>query len=253
MPRKPKNLEQLKQLSEHLQLWRAQWSITDDPYVEGLINALNTGSDLHIWLSHEPQTYLPTNYSYKNFKSSIAQRIIIVRNVLIFAPVAFTWFSLSQATTGFARYNATVGNQLVNFLAFWQQPSSYLPSMWTITHTAILDGIIISGIGLITLLSDLMQNRAKRERALTLAAFERSRKELLLKINEIAQPHLLANPEIAVKTLSTTIKSLQFVSAKLEKDFTQFQKSAILISTPATNKAALSKFLSGVLKKFDQA
>lgn len=253
MAGKSNNLAELNDLAQKVSRWRLQWMLQSDPYLSGLQGALENKRDLHLWLNYDAEKFLPTSINHRNSNAILAQRIILLRNGLIFAPVAFTWFSLSQATTGFAKYNATVGNQLVNFLAFWQQPSSYLPSMWTITHTAILDGLIISGIGIVTLLSDYLQGKAKQQMRSMQTDFEISRKELVLAITKVAQPFLVTQPREAVRAVSTTIKSLQSIASRLEKDFSTLQKNSISIESHPKNKIAISKFLNGVMKKFDES
>ena len=104
-----------------LKSWSVQHKFQDDPYVSGLLGALESGENLEVWASLDPLDYLPTPSDKSN---DIFQRInlglTITRNALVFLPVALTWFAISKASAAFAVYTANNTLTVSNFLDFWE-------------------------------------------------------------------------------------------------------------------------------------
>lgn len=139
-------------LAEKLESWVRRRSIAKDPYLKGLIDSLYERKNLHIWSDLNPLEYLPhaTAVTYLR-KESLVRILTIIRNVLVFAPVALTWAAVSAATEAFARYTDENANAVVNFLDFWQNGYGYLAEHWRIGFIAELDFLIIAGVIALTL------------------------------------------------------------------------------------------------------
>ena len=65
------------------------------------------------------------------------------RNALVFAPVAFTWLAVGQATSAFQIYTEQNINATVNFLQFWQNGYNLLDEKWRIGTVAITDATLV--------------------------------------------------------------------------------------------------------------
>jgi hypothetical protein len=85
------------ELADSLEMWGRAHGVADDPYVAGLTRDLRDNNDLPIWASMDPMQYLPQ----PAVKSAEAihqwvRRLTVIRNVLVFAPVALTWLAVGK-------------------------------------------------------------------------------------------------------------------------------------------------------------
>jgi hypothetical protein len=85
--------------------------------------------------------------------------ITVLRNVLVFLPVALTWAAVGQATTAFSKYLKANGTDIVNFLDFWQNGYGVLGNEWKIANIALLDFLIIMVVIVLTLLASVSSRR----------------------------------------------------------------------------------------------
>jgi hypothetical protein len=143
-PRKPRKPQAIDALAASLSTWIARHNLQSDPYLNGLRKAIEEKKDLHIWAELDPIDYLPHPESHSGFaKARLVRILTVVRNVLVFAPVALTWAAVSAATTGFSQYIKANGADVVNFLDFWQNGYGILGNEWKIGNVARLDFIIV--------------------------------------------------------------------------------------------------------------
>jgi len=143
-----------------LKSWSIQHKFQDDTYVSGLLEALETEENLEVWASLDPLDYLPTpsdksNDIFLRFNLGLT----IVRNALVFLPVALTWYAISKASAAFAVYTANNTLTVSNFLDFWENGYGVLAEEWSLSHIATLDFQIIMVMPLI---------RASRHKIITL-------------------------------------------------------------------------------------
>jgi len=141
MPRKRTTDSHLR-LFEELQHWAIENQLLKNPYVSGLLQALENRKNLAFWASLNPIEFLP----FPRIQSSrrrISSLLSLIRNILIFVPVALTWTAVGAATTAFQAYNVRNPNNVSNFLDFWQNGYGLLDNFWKIGHIATLDAIII--------------------------------------------------------------------------------------------------------------
>ena len=143
-PRKPRKPQAIDALALNISRWISQHNIQNDPYLNGLLEAINDKKDLHIWAELNPVEYLPHPQATAASASARLVRILtVIRNVLVFAPVALTWAAVSAATSGFSQYISANGADVVNFLDFWQNGYDILGNEWRIGNVARLDFIIV--------------------------------------------------------------------------------------------------------------
>jgi hypothetical protein len=114
--RKP---QPLTGLAEKIRAFTSEHKVSNDPYLNGLLEAIDSKKNLHVWAELDPLDYLPHPEAKSGFaKARLVRIMTVIRNVLVFAPVALTWAAVSAATTGFSKYIAENGADVVNFLDF---------------------------------------------------------------------------------------------------------------------------------------
>lgn len=144
MPPKPRKPQAIDALTSRISQWISQHNLQNDPYLNGLLEAIDSKKDLHIWAELNPVEYLPHPTTTAGIASARLVRILtVVRNVLVFAPVALTWAAVGAATTAFSKYTEENGADVVNFLDFWQNGYDILGEEWKIGNVARLDFIIV--------------------------------------------------------------------------------------------------------------
>jgi hypothetical protein len=112
-----------------------------------------------------------------------ARLITLIRNVLVFAPVALTWAAVGQATTAFSVYVKENGADVVNFLDFWQNGYEVLGEEWRISNVAFLDFVIILIVIILTIVASAFGKRASEEQAAFDIEIERERIGLAVEIS----------------------------------------------------------------------
>jgi hypothetical protein len=148
-PRKP---QPLTELAAQLRGFADRYSVQSHPYISGLLSAIESKKNLHIWAELDPLDYLPHPEATSGAATTRLVRLMtVIRNVLVFAPVALTWAAVSAATTGFSQYIKANGADVVNFLDFWQNGYDILGNEWKIGNVARLDFIIVVIVILLTL------------------------------------------------------------------------------------------------------
>ena len=134
-------------LAESLQSWGRKYGQVEDSYISGLTEALRENKNLHIWATFDPLDYLPIPLLANGSKLASRVRFLtVLRNVLVFAPVALTWIAVGQATTGFQKYISQNTTGVANFLDFWQNGYDILPEEYRISSIARLDAAIILAV-----------------------------------------------------------------------------------------------------------
>jgi len=156
------------ELAARLREYGENYGLEEDPYLEGLSNAIEEGKNLAIWASNDVMTLMP-HPDVESVEGPIYSALVLIRNVLVFVPVALTWLAVGKATTGFAVYTAkSSAASVVNFLQFWQNGYGVLAKIWTLSHIAEDDFYIIGTVIVLTFITPFM-NRSAVKKA---AAFE---------------------------------------------------------------------------------
>jgi hypothetical protein len=181
--RRVSNSKKHIELADRVDFWARKYRVSRDPYVIGLSASLREKKNLQIWASMNPVEYLPQPEITEGIAVARWARLItLVRNVLVFAPVALTWAAVGQATTAFSRYVQKNGADVVNFLDFWQNGYGELGSEWKIANVARLDFLIILVVIILTLIASVFGKRASEEQAAYEIEIERERIGLAVEI-----------------------------------------------------------------------
>jgi hypothetical protein len=220
-----KKVLQTAALAEKLRGWMLIRNVKSDPFLKNLIESLETGKNLHIWAELNPLEYLPhPDASGHLRRQSLVRIFTIIRNVLVFAPVALTWAAVSAATTAFAKYTAENANAVANFLDFWQNGYGYLASHWKIGHVAQLDFVIIMVVIVLTLYVSFASHQVNASRVLEEGKLDQERAALALEITlEIHDKKKITavtmNQSLAgsISRLVTSTKALETAAKNIAK------------------------------------
>ena len=181
--RRVSNSKKHIELADQVDFWARKYRVSRDPYVNGLATSLREKKNLQIWASMNPVEYLPHPEITEGIAvAKWARLLTLIRNVLVFAPVALTWAAVGQATTAFSKYVKENGADVVNFLDFWQNGYGVLGNEWKIANVAQLDFLIILVVIILTLVASVFGRRATSEQAAYEEQIERERIGLAVEI-----------------------------------------------------------------------
>jgi len=182
--RRVSNSKKHLELADQVDSWAYKYQVRRDPYVTGLSTSLREKKNLPIWAAMNPIEYLPQPEITEGIAVARWARLLtLIRNVLVFAPVALTWAAVGQATSAFSRYVDENGADVVNFLDFWENGYGYLGAEWQISHVAFLDFVIIVVVIILTLIASVFGKRASELQAEYDQQIERERIGLAVEIN----------------------------------------------------------------------
>ena len=189
-------------LADKLLAWADKYDVTKDGYVRVLYEALTSLKNLQIWASLNPIEYLPmpelkAGLSMANWTRSIT----VLRNVLVFLPVALTWAAVGEATTAFSTYLKANGSDIVNFLDFWQNGYGVLDDKWRIATIALLDFLIIMVVIVLTLIASFFSRRVTELQIMS--EKETDRERILLSV-EIAS-YLFEKQKVTNVTMNQSL------------------------------------------------
>ena len=222
-------VEKSESIDAQLENWARAYKVSADPFVTGLALAIKNGKGVSAFAELNPLDYLPTPVHAGNERNTSLQNLLtIIRNFLVFFPVALTWIAVSKSTTAFAAYTEANKSAVVNFLEFWQNGYGILAKSWTIGHVAFLDFIIIIAVIALTLIVAFMHNRNVAATKAHVIKSEADRTAIGLKLHLYLHEHRAVTPTTissavarAVKDLADTAKSLEKSSKVLQKDINQ--------------------------------
>ena len=182
--RRVSNSKKHLELADQVDSWAYKYQVSRDPYTNGLSNSLREKKNLQIWAAMNPIEYLPQPEITEGIAIARWARLLtLIRNVLVFAPVALTWAAVGQSTSAFSRYVDENGADVVNFLDFWENGYGYLGTEWQISHVAFLDFLIILVVIILTLIASVFGKRASELQAKFDQQIERERIGLAVEIN----------------------------------------------------------------------
>ena len=215
-------------LAEKLEEWSRLRGVERDPYLSQLTESLKERKNLHIWAELQPLDFLPYPKSEaQNRQSDLVRILTIIRNVLVFAPVALTWAAVSAATTGFAAYTKENGASVVNFLDFWQNGYGYLADHWKIGHVAELDFILVMIVIVLTLFVSIVGHRAQSLRNQQEELIDKERSAIALEIAQVLHDKRKVTNVTMNQALAGSISRLVNATQNLEsaaKEINKLQK-----------------------------
>jgi hypothetical protein len=207
--------------------WAKQWEVTTDPFVKGLNEAIQQNSDLGMWSSLDPTQLLPDMPDQTTIFHRLGSGLALLRNVLVFLPVAITWQAIAKATEAYTTWFPEADEDLVgttkNFLDFWANGYGVLDSKYTLPHIGILDFWIIIAIIVISLVATGLTARGDKANEDLRQVFESERLTIAIRIRRALHGKREASPESiatsladALADLNQTTRDMAEVAARLE-------------------------------------
>lgn len=242
-PRKPRKPQAIDALATKIAQWISQHNLQSDPYLNGLLAAIEDKKDLHIWAELDPNDYLPhPETEAGQAKERLVRLLIVIRNVLVFAPVALTWAAVSAATTGFSQYIEANGADVVNFLDFWQNGYGILAEEWKIGNVARLDFIIVVIVIGLTLYVSRGGYQVEEIQRSSEAAIDRERLALAIEIHAALHDKRKITTVTMNASLAGAISRLVGATSKLEDASHNIEKA----SRKLPKESASSSFISSL-------
>lgn len=216
MARLPK-IEQNKILADLIERWSRKYGFLADPYTSRLMFALRDNQNLSMWSTVDPFNLLPYPTPTIGMRMrKIGSTLGAIRNALVFAPVAFTWLAVGQATSAFQLFVEKNVNATVNFLEFWQNGYGVLASEWRISTVAITDASIVFIVIILSVLSNYLENKAVLQNDAEDHVLLDERTELALAIKDylfskqtVSKLSLNQGVATAIENLVTATENLQ--------------------------------------------
>jgi hypothetical protein len=240
-PRKPRKPQAIDALASKIAQWISKYNLQDDPYLNGLLAAIESKKDLHIWAELDPNDYLPHPESEAGrAKERLVRLLTVIRNVLVFAPVALTWAAVSAATTGFSQYIEANGADVVNFLDFWQNGYGILAEEWKIGNVARLDFIIVVIVIALTLYVSRGGYQVEEIQRSSEAEIDRERLGLAIEIHAALHDKRKITTVTMNASLAGAISRLVGATSKLEDASHNLEKASRKLPKENTSTSFLS-------------
>ena len=203
------------ELAAKLREYGENYGLEEDPYLEGLSDAIAEGKNLAVWASNDVMTLMP-HPDVELVEGPLYSAMVLIRNVLVFVPVALTWLAVGKATTAFSIYTSrSAATSVVNFLQFWQNGYGLLSREWTLSRVAQFDFYIIATVIFLTFVTPFMNRSSIRK----VARFEqdamRERLGLVIEVESFLFDKRRITPETMDSTLAQSFERVVEASRNL--------------------------------------
>ena len=217
-------------LLNSLQSWATLYRVQSDPYVSGLTAAVSARKNLPMWASLDPLEYLPHADVNTHKRLHLLSLIMsVLRNSLVFLPVALTWYAISKATSAFATYTADNSLSVVNFLDFWENGYGVLAEEWSLSHVATLDFQIILGIIGLTIAITFLDRSLREKKNQALQTADEDRIQMALAISSYLFDQQRVTNVTVNQSLSRAIRDILNSTDSLEKTSKELNKTVKLM------------------------
>jgi hypothetical protein len=237
------DLTAAQKLAGELTGWAIDSDVTDDPYVLGLLHAVENRRGLDMWSTLDPFELLPHPEGKSGSRDIRNGRLIaILRNILVFVPVALTWEAVSQATKAFATFVELNGATTVNFLEFWQNGYKILPSFWQIANIAQVDFFIILAVILMSVAASAMNERGSRAYEKEIQMLEKDRIQIGILILEYLFNKGRITPNNVNAKLASSVRNLMMSSGALAESTRRIERTNKTLFAQKNVKREIKKF-----------
>jgi hypothetical protein len=196
--------------------WAESRDTVEDPYVASLLESLETEQGLDLQQDLNPLDYLPIPSTPGGDRRLLFSNFLtIVRNVLVFVPVAITWKAVAEATAAFGRFTEENSATTVNFLQFWENGYGYLDPFWGIANIAQIDFLVILAIITLTLFIGYLMNSAQEVKTRNARVIDLERLNLALEIRKVLRAHRQVEPANVSSETQQAIQDLSLLARDL--------------------------------------
>ena len=220
--------------------WASRWSEEDHPYVKGLSEALPVQRNMTMWASLSPFDLLP--YPKVTAGAALdrtAKLLELIRNVAVFVPVAITWWAINVATRKFSELQdktdlvnsagEAIDPATISFLAFWQNGYGLLKDglfSAKISHIALVDFTIITGIVVLTLVSSAFGRLSAHREDLEQELADAHRSDLALFLTNALEGKRSASPQSIAGSIADVLNDLVDAARQVHGAALQLEQSS---------------------------
>lgn len=217
----------------HLERWARTWGVEDDPYVQAMLTGRLGPYDTAAWVSQDPLELLPhpEPTSRQVLRSTgvfrrLANGVSGLRNLLVFVPVAITWWAIYEATTAFNAMRDAGPEVETTFLDVWVTGAGDPTAMWAIQRIALVDAAIIAGIVGLTFLAGALHSVNERSLVKRQIAADRARTETAMLLAVALDARRTATPEVVEETMTRLVRTLSGAASRLAAASESLERSA---------------------------
>lgn len=237
-------------LANSIDLWAKKYDVNNDPYVLQLVTNLRTRKNLTFLASLNHFDLLPNPELQSTKKREDLNRMLAVaRNMLVFLPVAITWFAVSKATSAFSLYTSKNSVSVVNFLEFWQNGYGVLAKEWTIGRVALLDFLLIVLVILLTLVTSYLGNKNQINRQKEIEKIDAERTSIAIDISSYLFDKQTVTPLSMNQNLATALSKLLNATESLDKSTSILEKKFKELPTHRDLLTEIKKIKSEIFKR----
>jgi methyl-accepting chemotaxis protein len=189
-------------LISRLNRWANANGLERSPFIAMVSAAIRDQRNLNFWSTVDMVIALPEpRYSGGDRRNRFQSFLTVVRNVMVFVPVALTWAAISVATAAFGVFSQQNQATPVNFLQFWQDGYGYLADFWRINQVARLDVAVILFVILLTLVIGYLETENNRDFQIGQTKADEDRLAFAMEL----QNYFHLNREITVENVSDAV------------------------------------------------
>lgn len=250
----------LGQLEQDLTRWAERNRVTTDPYVAGLKDAIRRRDNLTAYATSNPLDFLPHPDQRGNQNLDTLSRVLaIVRNILVFLPVALTWYAINKATTSFGRYArlAPGDSPELSFLQFWQSGGprdlagfTPLGSSWRIAEVASKVVLIIGLVIVLTAIIGIIDQVTRRREITNQRSADNDRAAIAIKIMTGLQGNKSIDSQTLEETLALVLNDLGEAARDVNTAAARLETSTIGVTGLTPKVEELTGHIDQLASKF---
>jgi len=241
-----------EKLAEELVDWSNRAGCSGDAVVAGFADAVKQRDHVGAWAAMEPLAVLPSpNTNRATRLSWVAEVLLVIRNLAVFAPVALTWFAISLASTEFGEQveqlqaeNPTTEID-VSFFRVWQSSREW----WRISHVALVDMLIIASVIVLTLLAFGLRSAANRREFQKLESLLAERRALAVRMKIALHGRRNATVDSVTESLAESLSDLTQAARDLGTIAERFEHASSGVTTLAPQIEKLNENVAELLAR----
>jgi methyl-accepting chemotaxis protein len=193
-----------------------------------------------MWASLSPFDLLPHPKVTAGTSLDRAAKLLeLIRNVAVFVPVAITWWAINVATRKFGELQTltgltnstgkTIDPGTISFLAFWQDGYGLLKDglfSAKISHIALVDFTIITGIVVLTLVSSAFGRLSAHREDLEQELADAHRSDLALFLTTALEGKRSASPQSIAGSIADVLNDLVDAARQVHGAALQLEQSS---------------------------
>ncbi len=249
-----------KLLLDLLNQWSIRHDLAGDPYLNSIVRTIENEGSLALWSELDPEVHLPRPISNEGTPFIRAARIVaILRNALVFLPVALTWKAVSEATSAFSEFVRLNNAAPVNFLEFWQNGYGVLDSKWKIAAIAEIDFWIIILIIIMTLFATFSISYGQDRDLRAQEELDKERQVVVFEIKSFLLTPDISSPSAvdeslrsSLRNLNAAAQSIASAAAKLERSLMGQNKNIVENQEVSREFKSFQKKILKVMKQSEK-